>query len=184
MGAMNRLYPMPMTLVGANVGGKPNFLAVAHVGIMNTGKPQYISVGLNRKHYTNEGIRDNKTFSVNIPSEDLVVATDYCGIVSGRDTDKSAVFETFYGELKTAPMISQCPVNMECALYDTVEFPTHEVFIGEIRETYCDEAVLSNDDVDPLKLKPVLFEMGTKRYWRLGDPIAKAWNVGKTMKEK
>ncbi len=184
MGPLNCLYPMPVTLVGANVSGKPNYLAVAHVGIMNHGKPQYISVGLSRRHYTNEGIRENGTFSVNIPAEEMVVATDYCGIASGRNADKSALFETFYGELKTAPMISECPVNMECLLYDTIEFPTHEVFIGEIRGTYCDEAVLSNDEVDPVKLKPMLFEMGTKRYWRLGDPIAKCWNIGKTMKGK
>ena len=73
---------MPITLVGATVNGKPNYLTVAHVGIMNHAQPTYITVGLGKMHYTNAGIKENKTFSVNIPSEDMVVKTDYCGIVT------------------------------------------------------------------------------------------------------
>ena len=112
IGTVNALYPMPTTLVGATVNAKPNFLAVAHVGILNHYTPQYLSIGLHKSHYSNSGIHDNRTFSICLPSEDLMVETDYCGIMTGKKTDKAALFEIFYGELKTAPMIRQCPVNI------------------------------------------------------------------------
>ena len=184
LGAVNCLYPMPITLVGAIVNGKPNYLTVAHVGIMNHAQPTYITVGLGKMHYTNAGIKENKTFSVNIPSEDMVMETDYCGIVTGKNTDKAALFEAFYGELKTAPMIAECPVNIECKLYDIIDFPTHDVFIGEIMATYCDENVFTDNAIDLLKVRPMLFDMGRRRYWKLGEPFAECWNIGKQLKSR
>lgn len=88
LGPVNALYPMPTTLVGVMVNGKPNFIAIAHVGIMNHGTPQYISLEMNKAHYTNTGIRENETFSVCLPSEDLIAETDFCGLVCGKKTDK------------------------------------------------------------------------------------------------
>ena len=85
---------MPTTLVGANVNGKPNFITIAHVGIMDLGS---ISVGMAKVHYTNVGIKENGTFSVNIPSIELVKETDYCGIISGKNADKAGLFEIFFG---------------------------------------------------------------------------------------
>jgi flavin reductase (DIM6/NTAB) family NADH-FMN oxidoreductase RutF len=181
LGAKNCLYPMPTTLVGANVGGKPNFITIAHVGIMDLGS---VSLGMNKVHYTNAGIRENGTFSVNIPTADMVEITDYCGLVSGKRVDKSALFESFYGKLGTAPMIQACPINMECRLVQTVDFHTHDVFIGEIVETYCDEAVLTDGVVDFAKVQPILFAMNDRSYWRLGERFAKAWHIGKEWKNR
>ena len=62
----------------------------------------------------------------------MVKETDYCGLVSGKNVDKGEFFEVFYGELKTAPMIAECPINMECRLIQTVDFPRHDIFVGEI----------------------------------------------------
>ncbi|UCG06992.1 MAG: flavin reductase [Desulfobacterales bacterium] len=73
-------------------------------------------------------------------------------------TDKSGVFEIFHGELKNAPMIKACPLNMECKPYDTYDTPTHDLFIGEIVETYAEEAVLTDGKVDITKVKPLLFD--------------------------
>ncbi len=176
LGAKNGLYPMPTTIVGAMVNGKPNYIAIAHVGIMDHGN---ISLGMNKAHYTNAGIKANKTFSVNIPSVDMIKETDYCGLASGKNTDKSQVFEAFYGSLKTAPMIQKCPLNMECRLVQTVDFPHHDVFIGEIVETYCDETILTNSTIDLTKLRPFLFTMWDSGYWEVGKKIAKAWSIGK-----
>ncbi len=184
IGPVNAMYPSLTTIVGATVNGKPNFLTIAHVGIMNAGTPQYISVGLNKAHYTNQGIYENKTFSVNIPSRKMVVETDYVGIVSGKKTDKSRLFDVFYGITETAPMISKCPVIMECRLHHVVEFPAHDIFIGEIVETYANQSALTDDKIDIRKVDPLLFDMGSKEYWSLGDPVAKAWNVGKQLKDK
>ena len=180
---INVLYPTPTTIVGAMVNGKPNFITIAHIGIVNHAKPYLISISLGKVHYTNAGIKENKAFSVNIPSENLVVETDYVGIVSGKKTDKSTVFEIFHGQVQNAPMIKACPLNMECRLYDTYDTPTHDLFIGEIVETYADEAVLSDGKVDITKVQPLLFDMSSIKYWALGDAVANCWNVGKKLKK-
>jgi flavin reductase (DIM6/NTAB) family NADH-FMN oxidoreductase RutF len=183
IGSQNVLYPTPVTIVGALVNGKVNFLNVAHVGILNAGAPHLISLGMGKTHYTNDGIREQRTFSVNIPSQDQMVQADYVGLVSGARTDKSAVFETFFGELKTAPLIQGCPLSMECRLFDTYELKTHDIFIGEIVATYADEDVLLDGKVDLSKVRPLLFDMSSVQYWSLGQPVGKCWNAGKQYKK-
>ena len=176
LGAKNCLYPLPVTLVGANVNGKPNYITIAHVGIADPGS---VSMGIAKFHYTNAGIKENGTFSINIPSIDMVKVTDHCGLVSGRDSDKSGLFECFYGKLKTAPMIAECVINMECRLVHTVDLPRHDFFIGEVVETYADEKCLAGDIVDMAKVSPILFAMNDRSYWKLGDRFARAWDIGK-----
>jgi flavin reductase (DIM6/NTAB) family NADH-FMN oxidoreductase RutF len=182
IGPVNALYPMPTTLVGATVNGKPNFLTVAHVGILNHGTPQYLSIGLGKVHYTNAGIKENRTFSIGLPPEELMVEIDYCGIKSGKNVDKSTLFDIFYGELKTAPMVSQCPVNMELKLHDVLDFEKHDIFIGELIQTYADEAVLKEGKIDIAKVRPLLFDMASIQYWSLGAPVGRCWNAGKALK--
>lgn len=183
IGPVNALYPSLTTIVGAVVQGRPNFLAVAHVGIMNHGTPQYLSFGINKRHYTNQGILEHREFSVCIPGEDLVVETDYVGLVSGKNTDKSELFELFKGELAHAPLIQGCPVCMECRLARVVDFETHDVFIGEVVATYADEAVLGADGkVDIASVRPLLFDMASVKYWSLGPEVAPCWSVGKNLK--
>ena len=178
LGPKNCLYPMPTALIGALVNGKPNYITIAHVGIMSM---ESVSLGMNKNHYTNQGIKENKTFSVNIPSAKMVKETDYCGLTSGKDEDKAALFKTFYGTLKTAPMIEQCAINMECELTKTVDFPNHDIFIGRIVETYCDESVQTDGVVDFGKVQPILFVMNDRSYWKIGGKIGKAWNIGKQL---
>jgi flavin reductase (DIM6/NTAB) family NADH-FMN oxidoreductase RutF len=118
------VYPMPVTLVGTQVEGRVNFMTVGWISRVNA-NPPYIGIGINKNHYTARGILENKGFSVNFPSADMVKKTDYCGIVSGRKEDKSKLFEVFYGKFETAPMIKECPLNLECGLVETMEFPTN-----------------------------------------------------------
>ncbi len=184
IGAVNALYPMPTTLVGTTVNGKANFLAVAHVGILNHGTPQYLSLGLSKRHYSNAGMRENNNFSICLPSEDLMVETDYCGIVTGKKTDKADLFNVFYGELKTAPMIAQCPVNMELKLHDVLDYDTHDIFVGRLVQTYAQEEVLVGGKIDIAKVRPLLFDMSSIKYWRLGPAIGKCWSAGKALKAK
>ena len=181
---INVLYPTPTVLVGAMVDGKPNYITIAHIGIVNHAKPYLISLSMAKVHYTNPGIRATNAFSVNLPSENLVVETDYAGLVSGKKTDKSDLFESFFGEVENAPMIKECPLNMECRLYDTYDTPTHDLFIGEIVETYANESVLTEGKVDLAKLKPLLFDMSSVKYWSVGEVVAGCWNIGNKLKRK
>ncbi|MBL7205526.1 MAG: flavin reductase family protein [Desulfobacteraceae bacterium] len=180
----NVLYPTPTVIVGALVEGKPNFITIAHIGILNHAKPHLISLSMGKIHYTNPGIKENRAFSVNIPSEDLVVETDCVGLVTGKKTDKSTLFDVFYGRLEKAPMIEQCPINMECKLYDIYDTPAHDILIGEIVETYVDESVLTDGKVDISKVKPLLFDMSSVKYWSVGNVIADCWSIGKQLKKR
>jgi flavin reductase (DIM6/NTAB) family NADH-FMN oxidoreductase RutF len=183
LGPVNALYPSLTTIVGTVVDGRPNFLTVAHVGIMNHGQPQYLTVGINKGHWSGRGIHEHGQFSVNIPGEDLVAETDYVGLVSGKNTDKSGVFELFAGELPNAPMIAGCPVCMELRLDRVLDFSTHEVFVGEIVNTYAEEAALDRGKIDLARVRPLLFDFSSIHYWSLGSKLAPCWNVGKGLKK-
>ena len=172
--------PMPVVLVGTQVKGKANFMAVGWIARVNY-TPPMIACGLAKNHYTNEGIAEKKTFSVNIPSSSLLEKTDYCGLVSGAKADKSNVFEVFYGSLKTAPMIRECPVTLECRLVQTVDLPTHNLHIGEIAGVYADGRVIRDGKPDFPAIDPLFLTMPDNRYWTLGKHAGDAWSAGKKL---
>jgi len=174
------VYPMPMTLVGAVVDGKPNFLAAAWVTRVNF-KPPMIMVALG-EHYTNAGIDANGAFSVNVPDVALMEKTDYCGIVSGRKVDKSKLFDVFYGSLPAAPLIRECPLSMACRLHQAVKLPFDTLYIGDIVEVYTEERYLTDGKPDVQKINPFTLTMPDNRYWRLGGEAGKAWSAGKKLK--
>jgi flavin reductase (DIM6/NTAB) family NADH-FMN oxidoreductase RutF len=178
LGALNALYPMPTVLVGAMVNGKPNFITIAHLGIMDLGT---ISVSVNQEHYTCAGVKESKAFSINFPTADMVEKVDYCGIVSGERTDKATLFDLFTGDDTGAPMISECPVNMECELLKTFDFHEHDVYIGKIVQTHCDDSLLVDDHIAAEKLDPILFFLGDRSYYGLGPKIAPAWKIGEKL---
>ena len=189
LGGVNALYPTPTTLIGAHVNGKPNFITIAHIGILNYGRHadgarELISIGVAANHYTTPGIRENQAFSVNLPSEELVRETDYCGVVSGANEDKASLFTIFYGALPAAPMIEECPVCMECGLVDTYEVKGFNVFIGEVMETYAREDVLDEGKLDLAKIRPLMFDMNSGKYWGLRpEPVGNCWRVGVEFKK-
>jgi flavin reductase (DIM6/NTAB) family NADH-FMN oxidoreductase RutF len=176
-------YPMPCSLVGATINGKPNYLAIAWFTMVHP-SPPFVLVAMNKAHYTNQGIKEHKVFSVNIPSSDLAEKMDYCGLVTGHKTDKSKVFETFYGKLKTAPMIQECACNVECRLVQTIDLPKEELFIGEIVGLYCEDRFLTNGVPDLRKINPVLLLQGQRRYAAIGADIGPAWEIGKGLKKE
>lgn len=183
LGAVIPAYPMPVSLVGAHVNGKPNFLAVAWFSMVSY-KPPRIAVALGQGHYTNAGIKENRTFSVCLPSEEMAAATDYCGIVSGRKSDKSEIFDLFYGELKTAPLIRNCPLSVECRLLQTVASGQNELFIGEIVAVFTEARFLTDGKPDFGKIKPLILSQPDASYWSLGRPVAPAWSIGKKFKRE
>ncbi len=182
VGTNTSIYPLPVTLVGAVVAGRANFLAVGWVSRVNW-TPPLLAVGLNKAHFTPKGIRENQTFSVNFPGADLMEKVDYCGLVSGHKVDKSGLFRVFYGELETAPLIEECPLVMECRLYQIVELPSHDLFIGEIVAAYADEDCLTDGKPDIVKINPLVLTMPDNNYWTVGAHAGRAWGAGKKLKE-
>lgn len=186
LGPKTLIYPMPTFLVGANVDDKPNFMAVAWGGISNLDPPM-ISVAVRHQRHTNKGIKQNKTFSVNIPSVDLVKETDYCGIVSGFKVDKVKIcgFKVFYGRLKSAPMIEQCPLNLECSLAHVIDLGSHDLIIGKIEETHISDNCLTGGKPDAAKVNPLIYITGELPYYRaLGEVVARAFSIGKELQVK
>lgn len=176
-------FPMPVVLVGTEVEGKPNFLTIGWVSRVNF-QPPMIGFGSGKSHYSNAGIMGNKTFSVNVPSEDQVKVTDYCGISTGTQIDKSKLFRIFTGELEHTPMIADCGVCMECKLVQSVDLGADYFFIGEIVAAYAHQRVLTNGKPDMHKLKPLMLTMPDNLYWSLGKPLEKAWSIGKEYVQK
>ena len=184
MGPQTLIYPMPTLLVGANIDDKPNFMTVAWGGIAN-GEPPMISAAIRHTRHTLKGIRQNETFSVNIPSADMVREADYCGITSGSKVNKveACQFEVFYGKLGNAPLIEQCPVNLECKVIHILDLGSHALVIGRIEETHVSESCLTDGKPDVSKIRPVTYVMSpVTRYQALGEVLAKAFSVGKELK--
>lgn len=177
------VYPMPMVLIGTTVENRANFMAVAWVSRVNA-RPPMIGVALGKNHYTNAGIHENKTFSVNIPGMDLLEKVDYCGLVSGKNDDKSRLFDIFDGELPNAPMIQQCPLCMECKLVNAVDLPTNTLFIGEIIGTYTEGRFLTDGKPDVRKMIPFTLTMPDNNYWGMGNNVGQAWSIGKNLKTR
>lgn len=186
MGAQTFIYPMPVLLVGANVDGKPNFMAVAWGGIAN-GVPPMISLAIRPQRYTFKGIRENMAFSVNIPSSDMVKEADYCGIVSGANVNKVEVcqFEVFYGKVENAPLIDQCPVNLECKVVHILGLGSNSLVVGSIEETHVSESCLTDGKPDVTKIKPLSYVTSPARQYQiLGEIIADAFSAGAELRTR
>ena len=175
------ICPMPVTIVGTRLNNRPNFLTVGWVMRANVNPPM-ISLGINKSNASADGILMHKAFSVNFPGTNLIEETDYCGLVSGKDTDKSRLFDIFYGDLKDAPMIKNCPISLECQLKETIDLPTNYLFIGEIKGAYADDSCFSNGKPDVTKINPLLLTMPDNSYWEMGKFLGRAWEVGRNLK--
>ncbi|MFX1281930.1 MAG: flavin reductase family protein [Promethearchaeota archaeon] len=186
------VYPTPVVLVGANVYGKPNFNAIGWV-CGHEFAPPLISICSNHAHHNNIGIKENKTFSINTPAVEMIEITDYCGIKSGKSVDKSEIFDVFYGELKTAPMIKEACLNLECKLVHTIDTKEisntkmgHDIFIGEVVAAYSDEKYLSKGMPDVKKINPLVLSTSENRvmYYEMGKEIGRAWSIGLNYKKE
>jgi len=170
-------YPMPVALLGATVAGKPNFMTVAWFARVDY-QPSRLAIAISKNHYTTRGVEEHGTFSLNLPSRDLVVPTDYVGLRSGEKVDKAAIFDLFYGELKTAPMIAQCPLCVECRVVEQVELDVDRLYVGQEVAVYAEAEALTEGRPDLAKIRPYVLAMPANEYFPVGKAFAKAWRVG------
>jgi len=176
------IYPMPVTLLGSTFQGKANFMTLGWLTRVNANPPK-LAAGAFKSHATVAAIHEANTFSINFPNAEMVTVTDYCGIVSGENVDKSNVFDVFYGDLKTSPMIRECPLCLECQLTDTIEFETNVLFVGEIKAAYCSADALTDGRPDVKKMNPLVLTMPDNSYWTIGEYAGKAWGIGNNFKK-
>lgn len=184
IGSLPYIYPIPITLVGADIAGKPNFATIGDVGLIGI-NPPVVSISSHARHHTNQGILENETFSINFPTTDMLTETDYCGIVSGREVDKAEHFEVFYGELGNAPMIVSCPVSLECRVIKEFSIQHRQVFIGEVVQTHVSDHLVRKVDermemADLIQLDPIIYALDN-RYYRIGETIGVGYREGQKL---
>ena len=175
IGSVLALYPTPLTVVGAMVASRPNWLLAGHLGIIGHDR---VMVSLSDTHYTNRGIRETGALSVNIVDEVILEKADQAGCVSGSHADKSTLFSFRIGE-GGAPIVDEAPVSMACTVEDVYKTEGFENFICKITATYAEETLLTSDGtLNYHTLKPVLFEMPTYSYLKTGEVIGTCMTLG------
>lgn len=142
----NMLYPLPAVMVSAgDKGGKTNILTIAWTGTICT-NPAMVYISVRPERYSYQMIRDTKEFVINLTTEKLVRATDYCGVKSGRDVDKwkeMNLHQEKASTLEYAPLIAESPVNIECKVTEIKELGSHHMFLAEVTAVHADEAYMN-----------------------------------------
>ncbi len=165
----NMLYPLPAVMVSvADKEGNSNIITVAWAGTVCTNPPM-LSISVRPERYSYHMIRETGEFVVNLTTEKLAYATDYCGVKSGRDTDKwkAAGLTREKASQVLAPLIKECPVNLECRVKRVDELGSHHMFLAEVVAVHVDEAYMDEKDTFHLSdAKPLAYSHG--RYYGLG----------------
>ena len=137
----NMLYPVPAVMVScARPDEKPNIITVAWAGTVCS-SPAMLSISVRPERYSYDIIRETGNFVVNLVNRDLVYAADYCGVRSGRDTDKfrQMGLTPLPSQHVDAPGIAESPVNLECSVKQVIPLGTHDLFLAEIVGVTVDE---------------------------------------------
>lgn len=165
-------YPMPVALIGTSEQDHDNFMTDAWFSMVSYDPPR-IGVTIGKK-LSSDTIRKTGVFSVCIPSAKDIAKTDFCGIVSGRSINKAALFTVFKGETG-APMIEECGINVECQLNHMDVNGMNETFVGDIVNIYAGQEILTDEQVDFQKFRPLILSQLERKYYSLEGPIGKAW---------
>lgn len=182
----NMLYPLPAVMVSvADEEGHDNIITVAWAGTVCTNPPM-VSISVRPERYSYKMIRETGEFVINLTTEKLAFATDYCGVRSGRDVDK-------FQELKLtrqkashvgAPLIGESPVNIECRVVETREWGSHTVFTAEVLGVHVDKEYMDEKGKFDLALtRPIVYSHG--EYYGLGKELGKfGYSIQKKRKKK
>jgi flavin reductase (DIM6/NTAB) family NADH-FMN oxidoreductase RutF len=166
------LFPCPVVLVTClDSMRKPNIITLAWAGTVCS-EPPMIALGIRPTRYSHKLIENIKEFVVNIPSTKILKETDYCGVTSGKDTNKFSEtgLTPEYADKVKVPLIHECPVNMECILKDKISLGTHDLFLGEIVQVHIDKKVLDEKgNIDFTEADPFIYNVG--EYWNIHKKI-------------
>lgn len=179
------IYPIPAVMVSCGTMEKSNIITVAWTGIINTNPAMcYISVRPERHSYNI--IKENGEFVINLTTEKLAYATDWCGVKSGKDVDKfkemKLTKESAY--LVKAPLIKESPVSVECKVKQIVPLGSHDMFVAEILSIDADEKYIDEKGAfDISKCNLIAYANGG--YYPLSDKVGKfGFSVMKKKKTK
>ena len=170
----NMLYPLPAVLVSASDGeGKDNLITIAWAGTVCTNPPM-VSISVRPERYSYDMIRKTGEFVINLTTKDLVFATDYCGVVSGRDVDKwkEMGLTKVPGDKVKVPYIKESPVSIECKVRSVEELGSHHMFLADVVAVHCDDAFMDEKGTFHLeKAEPLVYSHG--QYYATGEYLGK-----------
>jgi flavin reductase (DIM6/NTAB) family NADH-FMN oxidoreductase RutF len=165
------VIPAPVVLVTCRDGaGNDNIITLAWVGVVNSAPPM-VAVAIRPSRHSHPVVAASGEFGVNIPRRDQLALADHCGVVSGRNEDKfqATGFTRLPGTVIKAPLIAECPINIECTVVEQLHLGTHDLFIGEVVAVRVSEDCMRGDAIDVGKVAPVAFAPEAHQYWSLGE---------------
>ncbi|MEF9954305.1 MAG: flavin reductase family protein [Clostridium sp.] len=180
--AGNMIYPVPAVMVTvADQEGRSNILTIAWTGTVCTNPPMaYISVRPERYSYSM--LKETGEFVINLTTEDLAYATDYCGVKSGRDTNKwndTGLTPVPASQVKV-PLIKESPVNIECRVTEIKELGSHHMFLAEVVAIEVNEEYIDKTGKFELhKASPIVYSHG--EYYGLSELLG---TFGYSIKKK
>lgn len=187
LGPQRILFPLPTVLVVTGNMDNANIATIAWISLLS-GKPPTLGISVGTKGFTGEQIIKNKEFSVNIATVDIIKEADMCGITSGKDIDKfekTGLVKMPASEIQ-APIIKQCPLNLECKLIESKIVGTTNHFIGEIVETHIDTDKIKDIEnwgsIDIEAFNPLIYISGAKEYRQMGKKVGDAYKIGNELK--
>lgn len=168
----NMLYPLPAVLVSvADREGNSNLFTVAWTGTVCSDPPM-VSISVRPERYSYHMIEETGEFVINLTTESLAYATDYCGVRSGRDIDKwkQTKLTPLKGEHVKAPMVAESPVNLECRVTQKMELGTHHMFLAEVLAVHVDDRYMDKTGRFHLnQTRPLVYSHG--HYLTIGKEL-------------
>ena len=159
----NMLYPLPVVMVSAaDKEGRDDIITVAWAGTVCTNPPM-LSIAIRPERYSYHVIREAGEFVINLTTEELAFATDYCGVKSGRDVDKfkETGLTREKAEKVKAPMIAEAPVSIECKVKEIRELGSHHMFIAQVAAVHADEKYMDEKNrFDLNRARPIVYSHG------------------------
>lgn len=178
----NMLYPLPAVLVScADKRGNDNILTVAWTGTICSDPPM-LSISVRPERYSNHMIEETGEFVVNLTTEALVRATDFCGVRSGRDVDKwkETGLTREKADMVCAPLIKESPVNIECVVTEAKNLGSHVMYQAKVAAVHVDDSYLDEKNKFCLEdAKPIVYSHGS--YYSLGEKLG---TFGYSVKKK
>lgn len=143
----NMLYPLPAVMVSCGrKDEKPNIITIAWTGTICT-NPAMLYISIRPERYSYSIIKETKEFVVNLTTEALLKATDFCGVRSGKNVDKFKEMKLtpYKSDFIDAPCIKESPVNIECRVKDIIELGSHHMFLAEVAAVHIDKTYLDEN---------------------------------------
>ncbi len=172
------LHPVPIVLIGTTIKDQVNYTTIGDVAIAGM-NPALIMISLHANHFTTEGLLEHGLFSVNTPDTSMLKKVDYCGRVSGRDINKSSLFETIYDSEKP-PYINNAVFSLICKVENFMQVEHRIIFVAKVLKTIVRDDLYINNTIQYNSISTILYGLNNS-YYDTGKVIGTGYKEGKNL---